>query len=124
MQPAPGATATVRVVVGEADTAVALGSGDVPVLGTPRVLALAEQATVAAVAGAIEPGRTTGGAAVERRHLRPSFAGDLVTVVATLETVDGDRLRFGFEATSGGRVVAEGTVTRVVADRSRFTPSL
>ena len=43
---APGLTASVTLVVDDADTALALGSGDVPVLGTPRVIALAEEATV------------------------------------------------------------------------------
>ncbi|TDB86254.1 thioesterase, partial [Actinomadura sp. 7K534] len=46
-----GSRGVVSVVVGDADTAVRVGSGDVPVLGTPRLLALAEGATVEAVAG-------------------------------------------------------------------------
>src|SRR5215207_9056339 len=118
MPPTPGARAIVEMVVTDADTAAALGSGDVPVLATPRVLALAEQATVAAVAGAIEPGWTTVGTRVELRHLRPSFVGARVTAEATLDVVDGDRLRFGVRVVSDDRVVAEGTVTRAVADRS------
>ena len=36
-----------ELVVGENDTAIALGSGDVPVLATPRLIALCEQASVA-----------------------------------------------------------------------------
>ena len=122
MPPTAGARATVETVVGVDDTAVALGSGDVHVLATPRVLALAERATVAAVADALPPGFTTVGAHVELRHLRPTFVGARVTAEATLEVVEGDRLQFGVRIVSGGKVVAEGTVTRVVADRSRFTP--
>jgi hypothetical protein len=56
----PGLEAAFRYTVTEADTAAALGSGEVPVLATPRVLALAERATVAAVAGALEVGATVG----------------------------------------------------------------
>jgi predicted thioesterase len=123
MPPTAGARATVETVVGEDDTAVALGSGDVPVLATPRVLALAERATVAAVADAVEPGRTTVGSHVELTHLRATFVGARVTAEAILDEVDGDRLRFSVRVVSGDRVVAEGSVTRVVADRSRFTPS-
>jgi len=37
----PGLVGSFRYTVTEADTAVALGSGEVPVLATPRVLALA-----------------------------------------------------------------------------------
>jgi predicted thioesterase len=55
----PGLRAAFRYTVTGADTAAAVGSGQVPVLATPRVLALAEQATVAAVASALEAGATT-----------------------------------------------------------------
>jgi len=54
----PGLTGTAELTVTTADTAEALGSGDVPVLGTPRVLALAEAATVAALDGRLEAGHT------------------------------------------------------------------
>ena len=118
----PGASAAVEVVVGEDDTAPALGSGDVPVLGTPRVLALAERATVAAVAASLDPGETTVGAHVELDHLRPSFVGARVRVEATLSQVQGRRLTFEFQVTEGGQVVAAGSVTRVVVRRERFTP--
>jgi hypothetical protein len=57
----PGLQAAFRHTVTEADTAAAIGSGEVPVLATPRVLALAERATVAAVAGALQAGATTVG---------------------------------------------------------------
>jgi len=50
----PGLRAAFRYTATEADTAVALSvAGEVPVLVTPRVLGLAERATVAAVAGAL-----------------------------------------------------------------------
>jgi predicted thioesterase len=71
----PGLHATFRYTVAAADTAAAVGSGEVPVLATPRVLALAEQATVAAVAGEIEAGATTVGTRVELEHLAPSVVG-------------------------------------------------
>jgi fluoroacetyl-CoA thioesterase len=118
----PGASAAVEVIVGEDDTAPALGSGDVPVLGTPRVLALAERATVAAVDASLDPGETTVGAHVELDHLRPSFVGAHVRVEATLSQVRGRRLTFEFQVTEGGQVVAAGSVTRVVVRRERFTP--
>ena len=67
----PGLQAAFRYTVTEADTAAAIGSGEVPVLATPRVLALAERATVAAVAGALQAGATTVGTRVELDHLAP-----------------------------------------------------
>ena len=54
MELTPGLRAEVEVVVTEADTAVRVGSGDVPVLATPRLLALAEAATVKAVGSCLE----------------------------------------------------------------------
>jgi fluoroacetyl-CoA thioesterase len=100
--------------------AVALGSGEVPVLATPRVLALAEQATVAAVAGALEAGATTVGTRVQLDHLAPSPVGVEVEVVAVLERVTGRRLEFAMRVSDGGRPVASGLITRVVVDTAAF----
>jgi fluoroacetyl-CoA thioesterase len=120
MKLAPGLQAAFRYTVTEADTAAALGSGEVPVLGTPRVLALAEQATVAAVAGALEAGATTVGTRVELDHLAPSPVGADLEVQAVLERVDGRRLQFGVRLGDGDRPVAAGRITRVVVDTAAF----
>ena len=80
------------------DTAAALGSGDVPVLGTPRLLALAEAATVAAVAPHLAPGQTTVGTAVTLEHRRASPVGSGLVIEAELTEVDGRRLVFSFIA--------------------------
>jgi predicted thioesterase len=117
---APGLAAAFRHTVTEADTASAVGSGEVPVLATPRVLALAERATVAAVAGALEPGATTVGTRVELDHLAPSPVGAEVAVHAVLERVEGRRLQFAVRLLDGDRLVARGLVTRVVVDTAAF----
>jgi fluoroacetyl-CoA thioesterase len=116
----PGLRAAFDHTVADQDTAVALGSGDVPVLATPRVLALAERATVAAVAGAIGPGATTVGARVELEHLAASVVGAAVRVSAKLERVDGRVLEFAVELRDGARLAARGRVTRVLVDRDAF----
>jgi fluoroacetyl-CoA thioesterase len=116
----PGLRAAFDHTVADQDTAVALGSGDVPVLATPRVLALAERATVAAVAGAIGPGATTVGARVELEHLAASVVGATVRVSAELERVDGRVLKFAVELRDGARLAARGHVTRVLVDRDAF----
>jgi fluoroacetyl-CoA thioesterase len=117
---APGLVGAVETVVGPADTAVALGSGDVEVLGTPRVLALLEAATVAAVAAALEPGATTVGSRVEVEHLAPTRPGAAVRAEATLTELAGRRLTFTATLTEGDRVVARGTIRRALVDRARF----
>jgi len=115
-----GLTANADLVVTAQDTAVALGSGDVPVLGTPRVVALAEAATVAAVASVLPDGRTTVGTRVEVRHEAPTPLGRRVEAVAILVGVDGRRLTFDVTVRDGETVLATAVVERVVVDRDRF----
>ncbi len=115
-----GLRASVEHTVGAADTALAMGSGDVPVLATPRVLALAEQATVAAVADALADGQTSVGTRVDLEHVVASPVGATVVVEALLTDVDGSRLRFVVTVRDGDRVAATGTVQRAVVDREVF----
>jgi fluoroacetyl-CoA thioesterase len=119
-----GLRATVSAEVGEADTAAALGSGDMPVLGTPRLLALAEAACVAAVAPQLGPGQTTVGAEVSLEHSRPSPIGSLIEVQAELTEIEDRKLFFVFVAYGPGSgdeaVIGAGTVQRVVVDAERF----
>jgi len=97
-----------------------LRSGDVPVLGTPRVIALAEQATVEAIEGTLPEGRTTVGYQVQLAHLSPTPIGGTVTAEATLEQVEGRRLTFRVAVNDARGLVAAGRVTRVIVERSRF----
>src|SRR5215208_1894747 len=117
---APGLEAAFRYTVTGADTAAAVGSGEVPVLATPRVLALAERATVAAVAGALQARATTVGTRVELDHLAPSLVGADLAVEAVLERVDGRRLEFAVRVGDADRRVASGRITRVVVDTAAF----
>lgn len=117
---APGLVGDVSTTVTDSDTAQALGSGDVRVLATPRVLALVEAATVAAVAGALDADRTSVGTRVELDHLAPSPVGTSVQARAELVEVAGRRLTFEVSLSQGGEVVARGRVTRAVVARSRF----
>jgi predicted thioesterase len=120
---APGLEAAFRYTVTGADTAAAVGSGEVLVLATPRVLALAERATVAAVVGVLEAGATTVGTRVELDHLAPSPVGAELAVRAVLERVEGRRLVFAVTLADGDRPVAQGLVTRVVVDAAAFLRS-
>ena len=119
----PGLEATVEETVSEGMTAERLGSGDVPVLGTPAILALVEAAAVAAVADELDPGQTTVGASVELEHVAPTIAGAKVAATAGLIEVEGRRLRFSFEVTDPAGPVARGTHVRAVVDRERFLDS-
>ncbi|MEZ5296462.1 MAG: hotdog domain-containing protein [Ilumatobacteraceae bacterium] len=113
-----------RLVVGEADTASALGSGDVNVLGTPRMVALFEQATVDALRGMLEEGQSSVGMRVQIDHLQPTPIGAEVVVVAVLDKVEGRRITFAVTASDSGGLVAAGKVTRVVVDVQKFMSRL
>ena len=117
---APGLGARVELTVTDADTAQSRGTGDVPVLGTPRLLALAEAATVAATARQMPGGLTTVGTRAEIEHRAPTPVGRLVTATATLAKVDGRKLLFEVEVSDGDQVVAEVRVERMLLDRQRF----
>jgi fluoroacetyl-CoA thioesterase len=117
----PGRSATATLTVTDADTAIALRSGDVPVLGSPRVVALAEEAAVAAVAGSLAEGKTSVGVSVELEHNAPSRIGETVVAEATLEVVDGRTLQFAISVRNAGGVeVANLRHHRVVVARAGF----
>jgi fluoroacetyl-CoA thioesterase len=123
-------TATLTFTVGEEDTALAVGSGSLPVLGTPRVLAWFEAATCAAIDPTLPAGSTSVGTRVEVEHRAASTVGRTVEVTASVSHVDGRLHRFTVAArhlgeTPGtGPVVATGQVTRVVVDARRFLDRL
>lgn len=120
MSLAPGLTASVTLVVEESDTALALRTGDVPVLGTPRVIALAEQASVEALDGELPADRTSVGYQVQLAHLTPTPVGGTIVAEATLEQVEGRRLTFRVSVNDARGLVAAGRITRVVVERARF----
>jgi fluoroacetyl-CoA thioesterase len=116
----PGLVAQVSMVVTDDDTAVAMRSGEGPVLATPRVVALAEEAAMSAVAGKLGAGETTVGMRVQLDHLQPSAVGGEVTATATLEKVEGRRLTFTVSITDRCGLIAAGKVTRVIVDTEKF----
>jgi fluoroacetyl-CoA thioesterase len=119
-------TATLTFTVTDDDTAAALGSGSLPVLATPRLLAWCEAATCAAVEATLADGATSVGTRVELEHRGASPLGQEVEVTASSSYADGRLLRFTVAARHlpGGKVVATGEITRVVVDAERFLARL
>jgi len=107
-------------VVAHEDTAIALGSGDVAVLGTPRLIALVEEAAMNAVSDELPAGHTTVGMRVQLDHLAPTNVGSSIAAEATLEKVEGRRLTFTVSAADHCGLVAAGKVTRVLVETERF----
>ena len=107
--------------VTSADTAAELGSGDLDVLATPRLLAWCERMTCEVVASELRPQDTTVGTRVSLEHLAASPVGAEITVTAAVTYVDGRLLTFTVNAVDAtGRLVATGEVRRVSVDRERF----
>lgn len=118
---------TLTFTVTDDDTAAALGSGSLPVLGTPRLLAWCEAATCAALGPLLPEGGTSVGTRVSLEHLAASPVGQEVEVTASSAHVDGRLHRFTVSARhvgGSGRVVGSGEVTRVVVDADRFLSRL
>jgi fluoroacetyl-CoA thioesterase len=116
----PGRRCEIELTVGEADTALAMGSGDVQVLASPRVLALAEQAAVKAIGECLPEGKTSVGAWVELEHRLPTPIGRTVCAEAVLLGVHGRRLEFSISVRDGDEEVAHVRHRRVIVSRARF----
>ena len=116
----PGLNGHASLQVGEADTALAVRSGNVAVLATPRLIALCEEATCQALHNALPEGWTSVGVRVQFDHLAPIGIGTMVSAEATLEKVEGRRLTFTVSATDSVGLVGAGRVTRVVVEIDTF----
>lgn len=117
-------THTSSLTVTEALTAKAMGSGDLPVLATPAMMALMENAAMTAVAPELPEGSTTVGGHIESSHLKPTPVGAEVKAEATLTKVDGRKLYFTVKAMQGDTVIGEGTHLRFIVDREKFMSKL
>ena len=115
-----GLTHTSQLTVNEAVTAIAMGSGDMPVLATPAMMALMENAAMLAVAPHLLEGCTTVGGHIASSHLRPSRIGDTVTATATVTRIDGKKIEFKVEAHCGEVLLGEGSHLRFIVNKEKF----
>ena len=111
---------TSELMVTDTVTAIKMGSGDMPVLATPAMMALMENAAMLAVADELPKGCTTVGGHIESSHLKPSKIGDVVKAEAEVTKVDGKKIEFKVSAYSGDVLLGEGTHLRFIVDREKF----
>lgn len=116
----PGLVGTAETMVTLSQTAQALGSGLLPVYGTPSLVALLEQAAVNALVPHLATGMTSVGLRVHVQHMAPTPVGMAVRATATLVAVDGRRLSFHVSAYDDVEQVADGSHERVIVDEARF----
>ncbi len=115
---------TSQLTVNETVTAIAMGSGDLPVLATPVMMALMENAAMLAVADHLPEGSTTVGGHISSSHLKPTKLGDTITATATVTRVDGKKIEFKVEAHCGDTLLGEGTHLRFIVDKEKFMSRL
>lgn len=119
-----GQTYTSTLTVKDTDTAITYGSGNLPVLATPCMVALMENAAMLCVASDIPEDSTTVGGHISTSHLRPSKVGDEVKATATLTKIDGKKLYFNVTAEMNGVIIGEGTHLRFIVDIQKFMSRL
>lgn len=123
MRPIPLTTSyTATLVVTDTHSAAALGSGDLPVLGTPAMIALMEQAAMRAIAPFLETDTESSvGISLNISHNRATAIGDTVIATATVTGIDGRRIDFEVSATDSSKTeIGTGTHIRFVVDREKF----
>ncbi len=119
-----GLSYTSQLTVTDAMTAIRVGSGDMPVLATPVMMALMENAAMLAVQNQLPEGCTTVGGHIESSHLKPTAVGQRITASAQVTAVDGKKIVFKVSAHAGGVLLGEGTHLRFVVDRDKFLSRL
>ena len=100
--------------------AVQMGSGMVPVLATPALIACMENTCMRLVQPAFGEGITTVGTRVEVAHLAPTPEGARIQVTATLLATDGRRFTYRVEASDESGKIGEGSMERQSVRLSSF----
>ena len=115
---------TSELIVTDAVTAIHVGSGDMPVLATPMMMALMENSAMLAVRGELPEGCTTVGGHMESSHLKPSKVGDVIRAEAEVTKMDGKKIEFKVAAYAGDMLLGEGTHLRFIVDKEHFMSKL
>jgi fluoroacetyl-CoA thioesterase len=95
-----------------------------PVLATPVMIMVMENAALNAMKPYLEAGATALGTRVDVRHVAATPAGRRVTGEAEVTGIDGRRIEFAIRATDGDEVIGTGTHERVIIDLARFAEQM
>ena len=95
-----------------------------PVLATPVMIMVMENAALNAIKAYLDPGESAVGTEIDVRHLAPTVVGGIVTGEAEVTKAAGRRIEFAVCATEGGKEIGVGTHSRAVIDMARFAERL
>ena len=115
-----GMNFTVKITVGDQDTAKAVGSGTLAVLATPRMIALMEEAAYKCIGAELESGSSSVGTLMNVKHLSATPVGMDVSVIAEVTEVDGRRVVFKVEAYDAKGIIGEGVHERFIVFEEKF----
>lgn len=115
---------TSQLTVEEHHLAMNVGSGDLPVLATPMMMALMENAAMLAVAPQLPEGSTTVGGHISSSHLHPTPLGATIKATAQLTKEEGRKLTFHVVAEDANGIIGEGEHLRFIVDKERFLSKL
>jgi fluoroacetyl-CoA thioesterase len=121
----PGASGSFSLVVAPEHLASNVKSATLPpVLSTPTMILMMENAAQAALEPFFEHGETAVGSRVDVRHLAATPAGHHVIASARVTAVQGRRISFEVRAVDGTEVIGEGTHERMLIDMEKFCARL
>ncbi len=109
-----------RVTVNDNNTAIAHGSGSVPVFATPAMIGLMEKAALSSVEPLLGSEHTTVGTKVEIKHLAATPPGMTVVAASRLVEVEGNRLVFEVEARDDVELIGSGRHERFIVQKEKF----
>lgn len=119
-----GARGDQTITVTDDLTAVAMGSGSLPVLSTPAMIALMESAALAAIDSLLPEGQSSVGIEINVRHLSATPVGEEIIASAIVTQIDGKRITFEVRAWDRRELIGEGTHVRYIIDELRFMSRL
>ncbi len=115
---------TIELIVEDKHSAINVGSGDLPVFGTPAMIALMENASIDLVRPHLEEGSTTVGIHIAVDHVRATPIGAKVKATAELIAIDGRKLSFTIKAEDEKGIIGEGTLDRFIVFNDKFMAKL
>ena len=101
-------------------TAARVGSGSLPVLATPVMIAWMEEASVAAIQPQLDEGETSVGILVTIRHMAPTKVGKAVRIISEVAEVKGNKISFAVKAYDEQNKIGEGSHERAVVNAEKF----
>ena len=116
----PGTKGIFKTIAADANTAIAMKSGSLPVFATPALAAAIEAASVACIAEELESGLTTVGVSLNLKHISATPVGMEITAEAELLRIDGRKLTFKVAAFDGAGMIGQAEHTRVIVQAERF----